>query len=81
MLTCYLSWSTEYPKIWLSVPIVREKIAKYSQFHVDDAFRTNMGTALPFASFDGAAEMWAKNHEDLMAVRLVSYNQSPDDLS
>ena len=67
-LTIYYSWSTEHPKIWLSVPIVREKIVKYSQFHVDDAFRSKMGPTLPFATFDGAAEMWAKSYDDLMAV-------------
>lgn len=64
------SWSTEHPKIWLSVPIVSEKIVKYSQFHGDDAYKAHMGSHLPFASFDGAAEMWAKSYDDLMAVSL-----------
>jgi len=47
-----------HPKIWLSVPIVREKIVKYSQFHVDDVFKAKMDAHLPFSQFDGAAEMW-----------------------
>lgn len=51
------------------MPIVREKIVKYSQFHVNDKFRTQMaGSNLPFAAYDGAAEMWAHSYEDLMAV-------------
>lgn len=47
---------------------MREKIVKYSQFHADDVFKAKMGAHLPFAQFDGAAEMWAKSYDDLMAV-------------
>jgi hypothetical protein len=68
MLTFMISWSTEHPKIWLSVPIVREKIVKYQQFHVNDDFRKNMGDHLPFAQFDGAAEMYVEKLEDLATV-------------
>ncbi|KAJ9615787.1 hypothetical protein H2200_001864 [Cladophialophora chaetospira] len=62
------NWSTSHPKIWLSVPIVREKIVKYSQFHVNDALRAQLGAKLPFAQYDGAAEMCAKSFDDLMEV-------------
>ncbi|KAF2107429.1 hypothetical protein BDV96DRAFT_606528 [Lophiotrema nucula] len=61
-------WSTSHPKIWLSVPIVREKIVKYSQFHVDHKFKEGMEGKLPFAGYDGGAEMWARSVEDLMSV-------------
>jgi hypothetical protein len=51
------------------VPIVREKIVKYSQFHVNDALRARLADHLPFAQYDGAAEMWAKSYDDLMEVK------------
>jgi hypothetical protein len=50
------------------VPIVREKIVKYSQFHANEAIRAAYGAHMPLASYDGAAEMWAKSAEDLAAV-------------
>jgi hypothetical protein len=62
------SWANEHPKIWLSIPIVREKIIKYQQFHVNDEFRKQMGEHLPFGKFDGAAEMWVEKLEDLATV-------------
>ncbi|CAH0058081.1 unnamed protein product [Clonostachys solani] len=61
-------WSEKHPDIWLSVPIVQEKIVKYSQFHANEAVRSAYGSAMPLASYDGAAEMWAASMEDLLAV-------------
>ncbi|KAH7227137.1 uncharacterized protein BKA55DRAFT_626588 [Fusarium redolens] len=61
-------WSEEHPKIWLSVPIVKEKLVKYSQFHVDEKVDLSATGLPPVAPFDGAATMWAKSLEDLHAV-------------
>ncbi|KAH8896081.1 hypothetical protein GQ53DRAFT_819234 [Thozetella sp. PMI_491] len=59
-------WSEEHPNIWLSVPIVQDKIVKYSQFHGNEALKIAYGSAIPFASYDGAAEMWAASADDLV---------------
>ncbi|KAH7311289.1 hypothetical protein B0I35DRAFT_481274 [Stachybotrys elegans] len=61
-------WSKKHPDIWLSVPIVQEKIIKYSQFHGDNSLRAAYGSHVPFASYDGAAEMWAASVEDLLEL-------------
>ncbi|KAI7763132.1 hypothetical protein LZL87_012169 [Fusarium oxysporum] len=69
------NWSEEHPKIWLSVPIVKEKLVKYSQFHADEKLGLS-ATRLPLvAPFDGAATMWAKSLEDLHAVSDPEYNR------
>ncbi|KAG7421647.1 hypothetical protein Forpe1208_v001907 [Fusarium oxysporum f. sp. rapae] len=48
------NWSEEHPKIWLSVPIVKEKLVRYSQFHADEKLGLS-ATRLPLvAPFDGA---------------------------
>ncbi|KAF5572747.1 dimeric alpha+beta barrel [Fusarium pseudoanthophilum] len=61
-------WSEEHPKIWLSVPIVKQNLVKYSQFHADEKLDLS-GTGMPpVAPFDGAATMWAKSLEDLHAI-------------
>ncbi|KAF5687188.1 dimeric alpha+beta barrel [Fusarium denticulatum] len=61
-------WSEEHPKIWLSVPIVKQNLVKYSQFHADEKLDL-LGTGMPpVAPFDGAATMWAKSLEDLHAI-------------
>jgi hypothetical protein len=51
---------------------VQEKIVKYSQFHANEAVRSAYGSAMPLASYDGAAEMWAASMEDLLEVSLFS---------
>ncbi|KAG4271278.1 hypothetical protein FPRO04_11201 [Fusarium proliferatum] len=67
-----ITWSEEHPKIWLSVPIVKQNLVKYSQFHADKKLDLS-GTGMPpVAPFDGAATMWAKSLEDLHAVRIFS---------
>ncbi|KAG4266599.1 hypothetical protein FPRO03_01883 [Fusarium proliferatum] len=67
-----ITWSEEHPKIWLSVPIVKQNLVKYSQFHADERLDLS-GTGMPsVAPFDGAATMWAKSLEDLHAVRIFS---------
>ncbi|KAF5720109.1 dimeric alpha+beta barrel [Fusarium mundagurra] len=63
-----VTWSEEHPKIWLSVPIVKQNLVKYSQFHADETLDLS-GTGMPpVAPFDGAATMWAKSLEDLHAI-------------
>ncbi|KAK2055304.1 hypothetical protein LY76DRAFT_520726 [Colletotrichum caudatum] len=61
-------WSKKHPEIWLSVPIVKEKLLKYSQFHADDKLDLTAAGLPPVAPFDGAATMWARSLEDLGAI-------------
>ncbi|KAF4435248.1 Dimeric alpha+beta barrel [Fusarium acutatum] len=61
-------WSEEHPKIWLSVPIVKQNLVKYSQFHADEKLDLSATGMPPVAPFDGAATMWAKSLEDLHAI-------------
>ncbi|CVL03257.1 uncharacterized protein FPRN_00050 [Fusarium proliferatum] len=63
-----ITWSEEHPKIWLSVPIVKQNLGKYSQFHADKKLDLS-GTGMPpVAPFDGAAIMWAKSLADLHSI-------------
>jgi len=65
------SWSQSHPKIFLGVEIVRTKITKYSQFHVNQAVSEGLRShGLPVASYDGGVNFWANSVEDLMSVRL-----------
>jgi hypothetical protein len=66
----FCSWSEQHPGIWLSVPIVKEKIVKYSQFHANQGVREAYGSAMPWALYDGGAEMWAESVEDLISVNI-----------
>ncbi|KAH8894673.1 hypothetical protein GQ53DRAFT_858255 [Thozetella sp. PMI_491] len=61
-------WSEEHPKIWLSVPIVKEKLVKYNQFHADETIDLSGSGFPPVAPYDGVATMWARSLEDLMAI-------------
>ncbi|OAL54651.1 hypothetical protein IQ07DRAFT_596144 [Pyrenochaeta sp. DS3sAY3a] len=61
-------WSETHPEIWLSVPIVKEKLVKYSQFHADEKLDLSATGLPPTASFDGAATMWARSLEDIHAI-------------
>ncbi|KAK7600608.1 hypothetical protein V3481_002141 [Fusarium oxysporum f. sp. vasinfectum] len=51
------NWSEEHPKIWLYVPIVKQKLVKYSQFHADEKLDLSATGLPPVARFDGAATM------------------------
>ena len=62
------SWSEEHPKAWLSVAIVKAKIVKYSQFHFNNSF-IDASMGLSVTPYDGAASMWVKSMEDLLAVK------------
>ncbi|OTA62372.1 hypothetical protein K449DRAFT_434034 [Hypoxylon sp. EC38] len=60
-------WSEEHSKIFLSVPIVRRNIIRYSQFHSDNSIDlTKFGVGM--VGYDGGATMWANNLDELLAV-------------
>ncbi|KAI1454433.1 EthD domain-containing protein [Annulohypoxylon moriforme] len=60
-------WSEEHSKIFLSVPIIRRNIVKYSQFHADNSIDlTKFGVNT--VGYDGGASMWANSLEDLLAI-------------
>ena len=62
-------WSQQHPSIFLSVPIVRQNLTRYSQFHVDAAVTAGLAThGLPVSPYDGGAEFWADSYESAMAV-------------
>jgi hypothetical protein len=67
LFTC--SWRTSHPKVWLNVPIVQEKLVKYSQFHVNEHVSASLRShGLPVAGYDGGVDMYGKSVEDIMAV-------------
>lgn len=49
---------------------MKEKLVKYSQFHVDEKLDLSATGLPPVAPFDGAATMWAKSLEDIHAVSI-----------
>ncbi|XXG96009.1 hypothetical protein Hte_002286 [Hypoxylon texense] len=60
-------WSENHAEIFLSVPIARQNIVKYSQFHSDSS--VNLAPyGIGMAGFDGGANMWAYSLEDVFAV-------------
>ena len=64
-------WSTSHPKIWLSVPIVQQKVIKYSQFHVDHGTTRSLEAhGLSFVDYDGGVNIWTNSVEDMMAVSI-----------
>lgn len=53
-----------WPKIWLSVSFIAQKLDKYSQLHVDEKIDLSaLGLSL-VAPFDSAVTMWARSLED-----------------
>ena len=62
-------WSQEHPSIFLSIPIVRQNLTRYSQFHADAAVTSGLAAAgLPVSPYDEGAEFWAESYESAMAV-------------
>jgi len=62
-------WSTSHPKIWLSVKVVKEKVVKYSQFHVDRGVMDALAAqGLPVVDYDGGVNVWANSVEDMMSI-------------
>ena len=69
------SWSESHPKVWLSVNVVKEKVVKHSQFHVDHATSQALKEAgLPVADYDGGVNIWAANSNDLICVSLIYFS-------
>lgn len=61
--------SEQHASIFLSVPIVRANLTRYSQFHIDAPFASSLSQAgIPIAEYDGGAEFWAESYEAAMAV-------------
>ncbi|XDG05820.1 hypothetical protein ABKA04_005435 [Annulohypoxylon sp. FPYF3050] len=61
------SWSQEHSKVFLSNPIARRNLVKYSQFHADSPTDLRQ-FGIGMLSYDGAASMWAKSLEELLEV-------------
>ncbi|KAI2610223.1 uncharacterized protein GGS25DRAFT_521032 [Hypoxylon fragiforme] len=62
-------WDNEHAKIFLSVPIVKKNVVKYTQFHANNgatADITNFGLAM--VGYDGVANIWGKSLDDLLAI-------------
>ena len=64
-----LSWSKQHPDVFLSVPIVKKNITRYSQFHVDHQTSSALKAhGLPVSNYDGGVSFWGRSVEELMAV-------------
>ena len=51
------------------MPIVKQKLTKYSQFHTNAKVTSELQKAgVPVSGFDGSAEFWSDSIEDAMAV-------------
>ncbi|EJD35555.1 hypothetical protein AURDEDRAFT_175353 [Auricularia subglabra TFB-10046 SS5] len=62
-------WSEDHARILLAVPIVKEKIVKYVQYHANTEQMAAMAaTGGAVAQWDGIVEFWARSMEDLVAV-------------
>ncbi|KAI1380263.1 hypothetical protein F4677DRAFT_441579 [Hypoxylon crocopeplum] len=60
-------WSEEHSRIFLSVPIIRRNLVKYSQFHSNssvDLAKFGVGVT----GYDGGANMWATSIKNLLAI-------------
>ncbi|KAI0899149.1 hypothetical protein F4806DRAFT_493649 [Annulohypoxylon nitens] len=60
-------WSQEHSKVFLSNPIARRNLVKYSQFHTNSSTDLRQ-FGIGMLSYDGAASMWANNLEELLQV-------------
>ncbi|PSR75387.1 hypothetical protein PHLCEN_2v9145 [Hermanssonia centrifuga] len=62
-------WGTRHAGILVSTRAVREKIVRYSQFHVLTQPSEALAAAgVPIAPYDGMAEMWVDKIEDLLEL-------------
>ncbi|CAM6128410.1 unnamed protein product [Calypogeia fissa] len=62
-------WSENHGPLVRSMPIVKEKVLKYTQYHVNTALSSHAATlGLPMMDFDGAAEFVVPDLETLMSV-------------
>jgi len=62
-------WSKSHPKIWLSIKVVKERVVKYSQFHVNRQVMDELAAKrLPIVDYDGVMSIWGHSVEDLVAI-------------
>lgn len=62
-------WSEEHGPLFSSLPIVKEKLVKYNQFHNSMAMREKaVSLGLPVMEFDAAAEFWGADLDSVMSV-------------
>jgi len=51
------------------VPIVKEKLVKFSQFHIDRGVSDTLAQAgLPVSEYDGEVNLWFASLEDVMTM-------------
>jgi len=59
----------QHTDLILKCPIVKEKVTKFSQLHVDKALSSNMAASgLQIVEFDCEVNFWCASMEDLMAM-------------
>ncbi|EXJ90089.1 hypothetical protein A1O3_03158 [Capronia epimyces CBS 606.96] len=62
-------WEGPHAELFLKCPIVKEKVIKYSQFHINQTVSASLTAAgLPMSEFDGEVNIWGASLEDLMAM-------------
>ncbi|KEF52249.1 uncharacterized protein A1O9_11489 [Exophiala aquamarina CBS 119918] len=77
-------WSEEHPKLFLKVPVYKDKLITYSQFHIDRSNKEELKKlGLPVASYDGLVTMVVNSLENLVQIfnddeykRLVAPDES-----
>ncbi|XXH05696.1 hypothetical protein Hte_012131 [Hypoxylon texense] len=60
-------WSGPHVEIFHSVPIVRQNIVKYAQFHSNESVDLTQYGLTP-AGYDGGVDLWTRSLDDLLAV-------------
>ncbi|KAI1211365.1 EthD domain-containing protein [Annulohypoxylon truncatum] len=61
-------WSEEHSKIFLSLPISRRNLVKYSQYHSDTSIDLTRFGFNNMLGYDGVASLWANSFEELLAI-------------
>lgn len=62
-------WSGEHAQLVLSMPIVKEKLVKYVQYHANpEQMAALAASGSNVSQWDGIVEFWVRSFEDLAAV-------------
>ncbi|RVX67704.1 hypothetical protein B0A52_07827 [Exophiala mesophila] len=62
-------WSEQHPKLFLKVPVYRDRLITYSQFHIDRSRKEEIKKlGLPVSDFDGLVTMVVNSLEDLVTI-------------
>ncbi|OIW22638.1 hypothetical protein CONLIGDRAFT_638240 [Coniochaeta ligniaria NRRL 30616] len=62
-------WEGPHADIFLNVPIVKEKVLKFSQFHTNrDVSIKFAALGFPISEFDGGVDIWVASVEDMVAI-------------